>query len=101
MRRRVALAAAAATLAAAAAALADCSLITSYQGFGGVACLGKIPPKPSGPAGGNEGTAYVGALSHIDFLGSDAGPPLGYDIDDLCTCPDKASCTNPRGPGQP
>ncbi len=103
MRRGLALAAVILFGSSAALVIANaCSLVTSYDGFGGATpCGGRIPAKPSGPSGGNEGTAYVGALSFIDFIGSDAGKPYGWDLDGLCTCPDKAACRNPLGANKP
>lgn len=82
-----------------------CSLVTSYDGFGGAAVCGdQIPGKPgiAAAASPNDSVAYTGGLSQIDFLGEDASTPLGYDLDGLCTChPDKAACRNPQGANQP
>jgi hypothetical protein len=77
---------------------AGCSLVTSYDGFTptGPTCGKRFPPPP--PAAANKaGAELVGVTTALKFLDEpDAGSPLGYDLDNLCTCPDLAarSCKN-------
>jgi hypothetical protein len=83
---------------------AGCSLVTSYDGFtasGGPVCGKRFPPEP--PAAPNKGgVELVGVSTGLKFLDEpDAGSPLGYDLDNLCTCPDLAarSCKNANAGG--
>ncbi|MDB4941980.1 MAG: hypothetical protein JWP97_1514 [Labilithrix sp.] len=81
-------------MAAAALATGACSLFVSYDGFHeDKACGKRVPARPSGgpvTAGGE----LVGAMSELRFLAAAGGAPLGYDLDGLCTCPEKRACTN-------
>jgi hypothetical protein len=84
---------------------AGCSLVTSYDGFtpDGPPCGKRIPGPPAG-AGGKGGTELVGVTTGLQFLDdpdAGTGQQLGYDLDNLCTCPDLAarSCKNANAAG--
>jgi hypothetical protein len=83
---------------------AGCSLVTSYDGFtaDGPPCGKRFPTPP--PAAGGSGAELVGLTTNIQFLDdpdAGSGQQLGYDLDNLCTCPDLAarSCKNPNAAG--
>ena len=80
---------------------AGCSLVTSYDGFatGGVPCGKRIPDRPSARKGPT-GAELLGAATAVHFLSSTDAGPLGYDLDKLCTCPDKRACANPKATDQ-
>ncbi|MDB5218661.1 MAG: hypothetical protein JWO86_6588 [Myxococcaceae bacterium] len=81
---------------------AGCSLVTSYDGFtpDGPPCGKRIPSRPPAEAMQKSGPELVGFTTALQFLeDADAGTTLlGYDLDNLCTCPDHAarSCKNPN-----
>lgn len=84
---------------------AGCSLVTSYDGFtpDGPPCGKRFPAAPPATAGSG-GAELVGVTTAIQFLDDpDAGSSqqLGYDLDNLCTCPDLAarSCKNANAGG--
>lgn len=82
-------------------AIAACSLVVSYDGFheDKVVCGKRVPARPGSGSGGNGGE-LVGAMSELRFLSADGATPLGYDLDNLCTCPDKRACSNPSATDQ-
>ncbi|HSO41200.1 MAG TPA: hypothetical protein VLT33_52095, partial [Labilithrix sp.] len=100
MRKR-ALGRAAVGAASIVAIAAGCSLVTSYDGFApdGEACGKRIPDRPTAKGTGSGGE-LVGAMSGLRFLSSPGAPPLGYDIDKLCTCPGKRACSNAKATDQ-
>lgn len=80
------------------AAAWGCSLVTSYDGFTGSAPppCGKHPPeKPSDDAPGDVGT-LIGVTKTSIFLG-EGGTQIGFDLDNLCTCPEKPACKAATG----
>jgi hypothetical protein len=84
--------------------LAACALITSYDGFTGGASIstcGKHPPaRPSSAQSTGAGLLF-GATTEMRFLDEPNRPPLGFDLDNLCTCPDRAACRGTRPAGEP
>jgi hypothetical protein len=102
MTRRRRLACAAGALIGTALALAaGCSLVTSYDGFTpeGPTCGKRVPDRP-GATGGAAGGNLFGAMTAVRFLEPAGAPPLGYDLDKLCTCPDRRACKNPKAVDQ-
>jgi hypothetical protein len=83
---------------------AGCSLVTSYDGFtpDGPPC-GKRFPNPPAAAGktGAEAIGFTTSLQFLDDPDAGSGQQLGYDLDNLCTCPDLGarSCTNANAGG--
>ena len=77
------------------ASVAGCSIITSYDGFYGImaACGNRIPDRPA-PGTGGAGGELVGVTTALSFLSPDDAAPYGFDLDDLCSCPDKLGCVN-------
>ena len=77
------------------ACFAGCSIVTSYDGFYGIAtsCGNRIPDRPS-PGTGGAGGALVGISTAINFLSPDDAAPYGFDLDNLCSCPEKLGCVN-------
>ena len=88
-----------------------CSLLTSYDGFErappadaavievdsgdaapGDPCTHTRWPDP--PASGPDGTtdALVGAVSSLSIIAGAGNAPFGFDLDGLCTCPDRGAC---------
>lgn len=98
----------------AASLAASCSLLTSYDGFerdlpfdaappaveaGDAAprdpCLHTRwpdPPTADGASGGGGAAELVGAATALSVIGPEGIPPNGFDLDRLCTCPDRAAC---------
>jgi hypothetical protein len=101
MSRKRALWRAGVVIAAGLAITAGCSLVTSYDGFApdGPTCGKRVPDRPSA-AKGAPGGELVGAMTKLQFLSLPAGPPLGYDLDKLCTCPAKRACNNTKATDQ-
>ncbi|MDB4936517.1 MAG: hypothetical protein JWP87_3489 [Labilithrix sp.] len=81
---------------------AGCSVVTSYDGFTpeGPPCGKRVPDRPGAGTGGPGGGNLFGALSAVRFLEPPGAPPLGYDLDKLCTCPDRRACKNPKAVDQ-
>lgn len=80
------------------AVAAGCSLVTSYDGFAPAAdsCPAKrVPATPTNRASGS-GDERFGAMSAMHFLSAEGASPLGYDLDNRCTCPAKRACTNAK-----
>lgn len=81
----------------AAAIPAGCSLVTGYDGFAATgtvvkpACGKSRPERPLAATGGGD-RALTGTMKLIRFQELPNAPPLGYNIDKLCTCPDKKAC---------
>ena len=78
-----------------------CSLVTSYDGFvkAGPTCGKRIPDRPA-PGKGTTGPELLGAATALQFVQAQDAAPLGYDLDKLCTCPDRRACANPQATGQ-
>jgi len=105
------------------AVCAACSLLTSFDDFdvprvgteAGVAEGGpteagpddpcpdrrRWPEGPDGGAAGDLGT-QVAAVKRLSFV-DDGGVPYGFDLDGLCSCPDKVACVGakPNAPCDP
>lgn len=82
---------------------AGCSLVTSYDGFSGATaptCGKRVPDRPATSANGKNGGDLIGALTLVRFLDPPDASPLGFDLDKLCTCPDKRACNNPKAADQ-
>jgi hypothetical protein len=89
-------------IAAAAVLVAGCSLLTSFDGFTGASTSGASCPiaRWPGPPAKDDGPGEDTVLFAWTSLGlappTDAGAgTFGYDIDGVCTCPDRGSCKNP------
>ena len=98
MTRKVALWKAGVVSAFVLAVAAGCSLVTSYEGFAsadGCPAAKRIPATPTNRASGS-GDERIGAMSALHFLSPEGTTPLGYDLDNLCTCPAKRACSNPK-----
>lgn len=69
--------------------LVGCSLVTGFDGF-----TGRTPKRPPAPsdAGGGDGPVRRAAATALRFEAATAADPLGYDLDNQCTCPDVSSC---------
>src|SRR5687767_1679992 len=76
-----------------------CSLVTTYDGFtppgGAPVCGRRIPARPLNAPPGGTGDLY-GAASYLHFLDRPDAAPLGFDLDGLCTCPDRAACRSTK-----
>lgn len=91
---------------------AACSLLTSYDGFerdqpidaasppidagdaeapADPCAHARWPDPPSSSASGS-GAPLVGAASTLSVIAPEASRPLGFDLDRLCTCPDRGAC---------
>lgn len=57
------------------------------------------PQRPATGAGPAGDLSLVFAIQTFSFEAdpTDAGLPIGYDLDDTCTCPGPESCKRPRG----
>lgn len=90
-----------------------CALLTSFDGFDEpkarpadaavdapeagppAACAHKRWPAPPDAGGSNELGDLFGAVRAMTLVS--AGPePLGFDLDDLCSCPERVACTGAR-----
>lgn len=95
-----------------------CALLTSFDGFDqpkerapdaatdadtgeldAGACAHKRWPSPSARGGGGDLGVQYAAVKMMSF-GPDAGPTPGFDLDNLCTCPERQGCVGNR-PGEP
>ena len=64
---------------------------------GPLGCAHAVPPsRPSADDPGGADTDIVAAVTLVDF-GLDAGASRSFDLDDMCTCPDKESCKPQSG----
>ncbi|MDB5218868.1 MAG: hypothetical protein JWO86_6795 [Myxococcaceae bacterium] len=54
------------------------------------------PERPTIPDGANTPTV-VFAMDAVSFDEVTAGAPLGFDLDDACTCPEDETCVPPEG----
>jgi hypothetical protein len=81
---------------------AGCSVVTSYDGYtpDGPPC-GKRFPDPPAASAGKTGPERLGMLTFLQFLDQPNTERLGYDLDNLCTCPDVDArpCRNPNAGG--
>lgn len=77
------------------AAIVGCSLILTFPDYVGDGCAHtRWPDRPTtAPPGGNR--ELVGAVKKMVFF---TGADAGFDLDGLCTCPDKPACKSPAGP---
>lgn len=80
---------------AGAGAIVGCSLILTFPDYVGDGCAHtRWPDRPTSAApGGNR--ELVGAVKKMVFF---TGADAGFDLDGLCTCPDKPACKSPKGP---
>ncbi|MBX3187796.1 MAG: hypothetical protein KF819_12305 [Labilithrix sp.] len=97
--RKQAVVVAVAALLSGVAIAAGCSLVTSYEGFtptaGALPCPKSIPPRnPSAPGGGNK--TLVGTMNFVRFFAQGDASDLGYDLDNLCTCPGRGACRSKK-----
>lgn len=85
-----------------------CSLLTSYEGFdepkGGADAAPDAAPDadvcarrrwPAPPAAGSDSDVgeLVSALSSMRTINTDdGGVPFGFDLDNLCSCPERVAC---------
>ena len=106
-------------VAIAAALTAACSLLTSFEGFdqkqvsvGKVADAGDAPDAPAPdlclrrrwpppPVTGLDGDVgeFVSALRSLKTI-NESGFPYGFDLDNLCSCPERVACVGAR-PNEP
>jgi hypothetical protein len=56
--------------------------------------LKHVPPRPTTPDGTSAPTV-VFAMDSLLFDEQSAGVPLGFDLDDACTCPEDDTCAQP------
>lgn len=80
--------------------LAGCSAILSFDNFTGkdplaAGCpLKRWPERPNTAPGGTNDN--IVGVTRAMKLTSASGGTIGFDLDGLCTCPDKGSCRNPK-----
>lgn len=95
-----------------------CSLLTSFEGFdeprprseaGADAGGDGAPPDPcfhkrwpAPPASGPDGDVgeLYAAVRAMSMASAEGDPPYGFDLDNLCSCPDRLACLGPQ-PGKP
>lgn len=62
----------------------------------GPSCLHAVPPDRPAPVGGSTGDVAIKVAIRSVEIGTE-NEPVGFDLDNLCTCPDQPSCQAPTG----